>query len=89
LINGGTGNDTIWLAGGNDVVVIAKGDGVDTVNNFQLGQTQIGLSSGLSFSDLAITQGNGATLISAGDQLLASLSWVQASSINASSFVSV
>ena len=89
MINGGTGNDTIWLGGGNDVVVIAKGDGVDTINNFQLGQTQIGLSGGLTFSDLAIAQGNGATLISVGDELLASLSWVQASSINASSFVTV
>jgi Ca2+-binding RTX toxin-like protein len=89
LINGGTGSDTIWLGGGNDLVVIAKGDGVDTINNFQLGQTQIGLAGGLAFSDLAIAQGNGATLISAGNELLASLSWVQASNINASSFVTV
>jgi len=89
LINGGTGNDTIWLGGGQDVVVLAKGFGIDTINNFQLGQTQIGLSAGLTFNDLAIAQGNGATLISAGNELLASLSWVQASSINASSFVTV
>ena len=89
LINGGLGNDTIWLGGGNDVVVVAKGDGVDTINNFQLGQTQIGLSGGLTFSDLAIAQGDGATLISAGNEVLASLSWVQASSISASNFVLV
>ena len=88
-IDGGKGNDTIWLGGGRDVVVLAKGEGVDTINNFQLGQTQIGLSGGLTFNDLAIAQGNGAALISAGDELLASLSWVQASSINASNFVTV
>lgn len=88
-IDGGKGNDTIWLGGGRDVVVLAKGNGIDTINNFQLGQTQIGLSGGLRFSDLVIAQGNDATLISAGDQLLASLSWVQASNINASNFVTV
>ncbi len=88
-IDGGKGNDTIWLGGGRDVVVLAKGNGIDTINNFQLGQTQIGLSSGLTFSDLVISQGNDATLISAGNEVLATLSWVQASSINTSSFVTV
>jgi len=88
-IDGGKGNDTIWLGGGRDTVVLARGNGSDTINNFQLGQTQIGLSGGLTFSDLAIAQGDGATLISAGNEVLASLSWVQASSINASSFVLV
>ncbi|HAA30097.1 MAG TPA: endonuclease/exonuclease/phosphatase [Cyanobacteria bacterium UBA8553] len=89
VINGGTGNDTIWLGGGRDIVVLARGNGVDTINNFQLGLTQIGLTGGLTFSDLAIAQVDGATLISAGNELLAALSWVQASSINSSSFVTV
>ena len=88
-IDGGTGNDTVWLGGGQDIVVLAKGFGTDVINNFQVGQTQIGLSGGLRFSDLAIAQGDGATLISAGNELLASLSWVQASSISASNFVTV
>ena len=88
-IDGGKGNDTIWLGGGRDIVVLARGNGIDTINNFQPCQTQIGLSGGLRFSDLAIAQGDGATLISAGNELLASLSWVQASSITASNFVLV
>ncbi|MBD1809150.1 esterase-like activity of phytase family protein [Microcoleus sp. FACHB-SPT15] len=88
-IDGGTGNDTIWLAGGQDTIVLARGNGVDTINNVQLGQTQIGLSGGLTFSDLAIAQADGATLISAGNELLASLIWVQASSLSASNFVTV
>ncbi len=41
------------------------------------------------YSRWAIAQGDGATLISAGNELLASWSWVQASSITASSFVTV
>ena len=88
-INGGTGNDTIWLGGGQDTIVLARGNGVDTINNVQLGQTQIGLSGGLTFNDLAIAQADGATFISAGSELLASLSWVQASSLSASNFVTV
>jgi 3-phytase/alkaline phosphatase D len=88
-INGGTGNDTIWLAGGQDTIVLARGNGVDTINNFQLGQTQISLSGGLTFNDLAIAQADGATLISADNELLASLSWVQANSLSASNFVTV
>jgi 3-phytase/alkaline phosphatase D len=88
-INGGTGNDTIWLGGGQDTIVLARGNGVDTINNVQLGQTQIGLSGGLTFNDLSLTQADGATLISAGNELLASLSWVQVSSLRASNFVTV
>jgi 3-phytase/alkaline phosphatase D len=88
-IDGGTGNDTIWLGGGQDTIVLARGNGVDTINNVQLGQTQIRLSGGLTFDDLAIAQADGATLISTGNELLASLSWVQASSISASNFVTV
>jgi hypothetical protein len=45
----------------------------------------------LTFNDLAITQGNGATLIEIGStgEDLARLSWVQAGSINANHFLSV
>lgn len=89
LINGGLGNDRIWLGGGQDTVFIARGDGADTIYNFQLGQTQIGLAGGLQFSDLAISQSNNATSIRVGEELLASLLFVQATTITASSFVAV
>ncbi|HEY9706844.1 MAG TPA: hypothetical protein V6D48_01435, partial [Oculatellaceae cyanobacterium] len=91
VINGGTGNDTLWLGGGRDTVVLARGNGVDTINNFQLGQTEIGLSGGLRFSDLAIAQETDATLIeiAATGEDLARLSGVQASSISANSFAIV
>ena len=89
LIDGGAGNDTIWLGGGRDTIVLVKGSGVDTINNFQVGQSSLGLSAGLTFNDLTLAQGEGATLISTGDELLASLSWVQASSLSASNFVTV
>lgn len=88
-IDGGMGNDTLWLGGGQDIVVTARGFGVDTINNFQVAQTRIGLSGGLSFNDLRITQETGATLVevATSGEDLARLSWVQASSLNANSFV--
>ena len=88
-INGGMGSDTIWLGGGQDIVVLTRGFGVDTIHNFQVGQTRIGLADGLTFSSLTITQGRDAAEIKIGSNVLASISWVQASSLDASSFVVV
>ena len=88
-INGGMGSDTIWLGGGQDIVVLTRGFGVDTIHNFQVGQTRIGLADGLTFSSLTITQGRDAAEIKIGSNVLVSISWVQASSLDASSFVVV
>ncbi|MGB7442676.1 MAG: 5'-nucleotidase C-terminal domain-containing protein [Coleofasciculaceae cyanobacterium] len=89
LIDGGLGNDTIWLGGGMDTVVIAEGNGSDIINNFQIGQTMLGLSGGLTFEDLTIAQGDNAALVNSGDELLASLNFVSASSITSDAFVTV
>ncbi len=89
LIDAGAGNDTIWLGDGNNTVVLASGNGLDTIHNFDLDQTHLGLSGGLTFNDLNITQAGDATLVeiaSTGEDL-ASLVGIQASSINSSSFV--
>ncbi|WP_414526556.1 Ig-like domain-containing protein [Nodularia chucula] len=90
LINAGSGNDMIFLNGGQDTVAIAQGQGVDTINNFQvsLGQ-KIGLSGGLSFDQLTLTQSGMDTLIKTGDETLAVLKFVQSSSLNSSAFTVV
>jgi Ca2+-binding RTX toxin-like protein len=91
LIDGGIGNDSIWLGGGQDIIVLASGKGFDTINNFQLGQTTLGLSGGLTFNDLNIAQRGNNTLIeiaSSGEDL-ARLNGVQGSSIDTSSFITV
>jgi Tol biopolymer transport system component len=82
LINGGLGNDTIWLGGGHDTVTLESGVGFDTINNFQLGQTTFTLGSGLTASDLTINDGTSGSEIYAGSDLLAVVSWTQASTIN-------
>ncbi|MBF2065965.1 MAG: 5'-nucleotidase C-terminal domain-containing protein [Calothrix sp. C42_A2020_038] len=88
FINAGAGINTIWLNGGQDTVVLTKG-GTSTINGFQIGQTTLGISGGLKFNDLTITQGNGAAQISAGNELLASVSWIQATVLNSDSFTIV
>ncbi len=63
FIDGGMGNDHIWLGGGLDTVVLASGKGFDMINNFQVGQTTLGLSGGLTFEDLNIVSRGNFTLI--------------------------
>ncbi|HIK07095.1 MAG TPA: calcium-binding protein, partial [Trichormus sp. M33_DOE_039] len=90
LINGGLGNDIIFLNGGQDTVVVAQGAGIDTINNFQvnLGQ-KVGLSGGLTFEQLTLSQGGLDTLIQVGDETLAVLKFVQSSSLSSSAFTVV
>ncbi|MGB7443346.1 MAG: putative Ig domain-containing protein, partial [Coleofasciculaceae cyanobacterium] len=89
IIDGGVGNDIINLGGGQDIIFLAAGEGMDTIRNFGVGRTSIGLAGGLFYEDLTITQFDGGTLISAGNEILASLSLVQAININAGSFVTM
>ena len=91
LILGGAGNDRIFLGGGNDIVVLQINKGVDRIHDFQVGQTTLGLSGGLTFENLAIAQMGNDTLIKFANtgEDLARLNGVQASSIGSSSFVNV
>ena len=82
VIDSGAGDDTIWLNGGNDTIALSRGNGRDTIHNFQAGRTKFTLSAGLSFGDLSFTASNGGTLIQAGTKVLASLSWASISTVN-------
>ena len=62
LLDGGNGTDTLrgglgndFLTGGNrqDIFVFASGEGIDTINDFQLGTDKIGLTEGLTFGNLS------------------------------------
>ncbi len=87
LIDGGAGNDTIYLSFGEDTIVLARGNGNDTVYNYNAGSTRFSLGAGLTFDELTIVQSGGSTSIRAGGERLASLVGVQANSVTASSFI--
>ncbi|MBE9213826.1 pre-peptidase C-terminal domain-containing protein [Plectonema cf. radiosum LEGE 06105] len=76
-IVGGFGNDIIWLGGGQDIVVLEAGKGIDTINNFQLGQTTFDVSGNLN--ELSIVDGANGAEISQFGELLAVVSWQSAS----------
>ena len=96
LLVGGAGNDTLTGgAGGDRFVLVAVNNGIDTIVDFMDGEDRIGLSGGLNFGQLNITQGTGAnvndTLISlkSNDDLLAILTGVESTTLNGADFAIV
>ncbi|MBE9092565.1 putative Ig domain-containing protein [Tychonema sp. LEGE 07203] len=88
LLTGGLGSDTLTGGMGVDKFLLSANSGTDTIADFELGQDLLVLGSGLDFSQLAISQDSGATLIRfvQTGEILASLSGVSASSISAANF---
>ncbi|MEG5030101.1 FG-GAP-like repeat-containing protein [Microcoleus sp. AT8-B1] len=88
LLNGGLGSDTLVGGMGVDKFLLSTNSGTDTITDFEVGQDLLVLGNGLSFSQLAIAQDSGATLIRLAQtgEILASLSGVSASSISAVNF---
>lgn len=91
---GGKGNDTLFGSLGNDCLIGGLGSdrfllgldvGTDTILDFEDEKDLLTLASGITFSQLAITQSNSATLIRfvPTGEILASLSAISASQINA------
>jgi probable HAF family extracellular repeat protein len=92
LLNGGLGNDSLIGGDGRDRFVLNSGAGVDTITDFQTGQDLLGLSGGLRFNQLTISQGTGIqaqdTLIriASTGELLASLTGLSSSSLTQDMF---
>ncbi|MEG4340259.1 Ig-like domain-containing protein [Microcoleus sp. D3_18_C2] len=63
LLDGGMGNDSLIGGSGNDIFALTTGEGFDIIADFTLGQDLIGLSGGLSFGQLEITQNTQGTII--------------------------
>jgi Ca2+-binding RTX toxin-like protein len=89
------GNDRLTGGNGNDILVLAAGDGTDTIADFNRSADKIGLAAGLSYGQLTITQGSGSNLnntliaLTSNNELLAILSGVQASTLNSTMFIPV
>jgi hypothetical protein len=63
ILYGDLGNDSLTGGSGNDIFVLNSGQGFDMIADFTVGQDLIGLSGGLSFGQLAITQNTLGTII--------------------------
>jgi Ca2+-binding RTX toxin-like protein len=87
---GGTGADLLISGAGRDVLVLAAGAGTDTFIDFQKGQDLIGLSRGLSFNQLRVTQGDFLTTIeiASNGEVLASIAGFS-SPLTAIDFISI
>ncbi|MEG4323050.1 MULTISPECIES: SBBP repeat-containing protein [unclassified Microcoleus] len=94
---GGKGNDTLFGSLGNDCLIGGLGSdrfllgldvGTDTILDFEDDKDLLKLVSGITFSQLAITESNGATFIRfvPTGEILVSLSGISASQINAADF---
>jgi Ca2+-binding RTX toxin-like protein len=84
-LRGGLGNDTLTGGNGQDIFVFASGEGIDTINDFQLGTDKIGLTEGLTFGNLSFW-GNEILI---GSDVLAVLTGVNTNTLTASNFVTV
>ncbi|MDC1349318.1 hypothetical protein N8260_08435, partial [Amylibacter sp.] len=83
ILEGGTGKDIITTGSGLDTIYLRIGDGgnalsdADIITDFTDGSDTFGLTNGLSFGDLIITQGSGNyandTIIKYGSEYLAIL----------------
>jgi Ca2+-binding RTX toxin-like protein len=86
LLDGGLGNDILTGGLGPDVFVLGAGNGTDTITDFKTPDV-IGLSGGLSFSDLTLSGNN--VILTSTSEVLATLVGVNATSLTASNFASV
>lgn len=59
LLVGGHGSDTLTGGKGNDIFVLGEDRDIDVITDFGRREDKIELIGGLTFADLAITQGTG------------------------------
>ncbi len=88
---GGVGADLLISGAGRDVLVLGAGAGTDTIIDFQQGQDLIGLTKGLTFNQLTVTQGDVSTTIgiASNGEVLASIPGISRSPLTASDFISI
>jgi uncharacterized repeat protein (TIGR01451 family) len=86
LINGQQGNDRLIGGEGNDRFVLRRGGGTDTIIDFELGVDRLALADGLTYADLTIVNGVTGAIVRAGDEDLAIVNGIMASSLIAERF---
>ncbi|MBD2607018.1 esterase-like activity of phytase family protein [Scytonema hofmannii FACHB-248] len=81
IISAGTGNDTVYVGSGSDRFIFDAGIGAVTIFGFS-SNDQITRGSGLSGSNFTVSVSGNDTLVSAGNDLLATLKYVQLNTVN-------
>lgn len=87
-------SDNALVAGNNffgksspEIFVLAAGEGIDTITDFEVGTDAIGLADGFNLEQLALVQNGGNTLINHGNATLAVV--LEVTNLSESSFVMV
>ena len=94
LLRGGLGNDTLTgdnFSGGSgaDIFILAAGEGMDMIMDFEVGIDLIGLADGLGFEDLSLGQSGNWVRISMGEEILAEVKNVSAGDLGEGMFAEV
>ncbi len=94
ILRGGAGNDQLTGGTGSDpdgqdLFILAAGEGFDWITDFEVGTDHIGLANGLTLGQLTLVQSNGDTLIRLGQENLALLQGVTATGLGASDFLTL
>ncbi|MEG4496566.1 calcium-binding protein [Microcoleus sp. F10-C6] len=87
---GGAGSDLLISGAGRDIFVLGVG-GTDTLIDFQKGQDLIGLSGGLTFNQVRVTEGDFSTTIelARNGEVLASIPGILSSPLTATDFIAI
>jgi Ca2+-binding RTX toxin-like protein len=85
---GGYGDDILNGGAGKDAFVFVRGQGIDTIEDFKIGEDVLGCAGALRYESLLFTQKTGYTLITdkVTNQDLAILNSISASSLSFSNF---
>ena len=85
LLDGGIGDDTLDGHNGDDIFVLESDAGSDTIVDFSLGSDRLGLANGLQFDDLSFANNT----ILAGEEVLATLNWINTEQLTSSDFKTI
>lgn len=94
VLRGGLGNDTLTgdnFSGGSgaDIFILAAGEGMDMIMDFEVGVDLIGLADGLSFEELSLGQSGNWVRVSMGEEVLAEMKDVGVGDLGEGVFVEV
>ncbi len=87
FLRGGLGNDILTGNNDNDIFAFAAGEGTDTITDFKKGEDLIGLYGGLSFGQLSFSGNN--ILVTSTNEILATLTGINTTTLTQSNFISV